>query len=401
MAIIKNILEYRRDGSVVLYKRDGRNIWHARFKLPDGRWHRISTKHSNLKYASDFACEKYDELKYAHKLGVPIQTKRFSQVADLAIAEMQKELDAGHGKSVYKTYISSINLHLKPFFGKKNIDKISYQDINDFYNSQQNKFSTPLKASTITNYNSAINRIYDYAMSKGWISQGQIPKLKNNGTSSQRRPAFTREEWNILVRRLRDYCKIGHKEVTRQMRELLRDYVLILGNTGIRHGTEAINLKWKHITWFTDRDGNRYLQLSVDGKTGRRDLIARHNVENYLKRIQSRFSDLAKYSFDELLKLQVDEYVFRLPNGNITNNLNKSFMQFLKHYGMLKDKFGDNRTLYSLRHTYATLALVGSNISIHDLARQMGTSVAMIEQHYSHLTPAMKANVFAGERLNK
>jgi hypothetical protein len=31
----------------------------------------------------------------------------------------------------------------------------------------------------------------------------------------------------------------------------------------------------------------------------------------------------------------------------------------------------------------------------------MGTSVGMIEQHYSHLTPAMKATVFAGERLMK
>lgn len=37
------------------------------------------------------------------------------------------------------------------------------------------------------------------------------------------------------------------------MRELLRDYVLILANTGIRHGTEAINLNWRHIEWFINR----------------------------------------------------------------------------------------------------------------------------------------------------
>ncbi len=139
--------------------------------------------------------------------------------------------------------------------------------------------------------------------------------------------------------------------------------------------------------------------MAVDGKTGRRDLIARHSVEDYLKRIQSRFPDLAKYDFDELLKKQVDEYVFRLSSGKRTNNLNQSFRQFLRHNKLLEDKHGDTRTLYSLRHTYATLALVGSNIGIHDLARQMGTSVGMIEQHYSHLTPAMKATVFAGERL--
>ncbi len=401
MALIKNTLEYRRDGSVVLYRRDGRNIWYARFRLPDGKWHRLSTRHTDLKYAAEFAGEKYDEAKYAYKLGVPVLTKRFTDVADLTVAEMQKELDAGHGKTVYLTYIATIKLHLKPFFGKKNIDKISYQDINDFYNEQQDKATKPLKSSTITNYNAALNRIYEYAMIKGWIVQGQIPKLKNRGAASDRRPAFTLDEWNSIARRLRDWCLIGHKAVTREMRELLRDYVLIMGNTGIRHGTEAANLKWKHISWHTDRDGNRFIQMAVDGKTGRRDLIARHSVEDYLKRIQSRFPELAKYDFDELLKKQVDEYVFRMSSGKRTNNLNQSFRQFLRHNKLLEDKHGDTRTLYSLRHTYATLALVGSNIGIHDLARQMGTSVGMIEQHYSHLTPAMKATVFAGERLMK
>ena len=33
------------------------------------------------------------------------------------------------------------------------------------------------------------------------------------------------------------------------------------------------------------------------------------------------------------------------------------------------------------------------------LARQMGTSVKMIEQHYGHLNPAMKADVIAGKRM--
>jgi integrase len=59
-----------------------------------------------------------------------------------------------------------------------------------------------------------------------------------------------------------------------------------------------------------------------------------------------------------------------------------------------------NRTLYSLRHTYATLALV-EGISIHELAKQMGTSVAMLEQHYSKITPELVAEKFAGKRVEK
>jgi len=55
------------------------------------------------------------------------------------------------------------------------------------------------------------------------------------------------------------------------------------------------------------------------------------------------------------------------------------------------------RTLYSLRHFYATYQLYkGSNI--HQLAIQMGTSVSMLEQHYSKLTPMLIANNIAGVR---
>ena len=33
--------------------------------------------------------------------------------------------------------------------------------------------------------------------------------------------------------------------MTQAAREVLRNYVLFLANTGMRHGTEALNLKWK------------------------------------------------------------------------------------------------------------------------------------------------------------
>ena len=72
------------------------------------------------------------------------------------------------------------------------------------------------------------------------------------------------------------------------MRELLRDYVLILANTGMRHGTESYGLKWKHISFHTGKNGRRYLMMNVNGKTGKRELVARHNVAGYLQRIHAR-----------------------------------------------------------------------------------------------------------------
>ena len=388
-------LKYVRDGEVVLYKKSPNRFWQCRFKLPNAKWHRCSTKHTNFDYAVKTATEIYDESRFLHKYNLPLQSKRFQHVAELAIKDMQRELEAGIGKSVYHTYISSIRTHLIPYFAKKTIDKITVLDLRNFKAHQTRKLNRPLKTSTITNYNASLNRIFDIAISKDWMSKSQVPPLSNKGVKGERRPAFSVHEWIVMMRALRTWQSMGHTTVTRNMRELLRDYVMILTNTGMRYGTESQNIKWKHINWFMDKDSNRYLMIAVDGKTGRRELIARHNVLVYLERIQSRFADLNSMTFDELLEAKLDVHVFRLRNGLQTNNLNQSFEQFLKFVGLLKDKFGDNRTLYSLRHTYATMTLMRGQVGIHDLARQMGTSVVMIERHYSHLNSAMKAKSFS------
>ncbi len=63
--------------------------------------------------------------------------------------------------------------------------------------------------------------------------------------------------------------------------------------------------------------------------------------------------------------------------------------------GLLKTAEGQNRTLYSLRHTYATLEMLRGGVDIHTLSKQMGNSAAMIERHYSKLTATMAAERLA------
>ena len=104
-------------------------------------------------------------------------------------------------------------------------------------------------------------------------------------------------------------------------------------------------------------------------------------------------------SFDELLKAKLNKPVFRLSDGTVTKNLRQTFKAFLKEKGLLVcPRTGQHRTLYSLRHTYATFALVTDGMEIHTLATQMGTSIQMIEKHYSHLTPRLKKDMLTGPR---
>jgi integrase len=254
------------------------------------------------------------------------------------------------------------------------------------------------RASTITNHNTALNRVLEYAVDMGYMSNAHIPKLQNDGSKSKPRPAFSKTEYKSLTSFMTSWCKKGHMQRTKDMRELLRDYVLILANTGMRHGTEALELKWKDIQWIT-MDKERYLQFTVDGKTGKRDLIARHNTQDYLERLQLRNDEIKKLSFDTLLKKRVNDYVFKLRDGTTSKHLNGTFRHLMRDSGLNKN--GGNKTLYSLRHTYAHLAIIEENMDVYTLSKQMGTSVKMIEQYYGHITPAHVASKLAGKRMVK
>jgi integrase len=72
----------------------------------------------------------------------------------------------------------------------------------------------------------------------------------------------------------------------------------------------------------------------------------------------------------------------------------------MRESGLDKDReTKEKRSLYSLRHTYAHMSILNESMDVYTLAKQMGTSVKMIEQHYGHLKPAQKADVIAGKRM--
>jgi integrase len=163
-------------------------------------------------------------------------------------------------------------------------------------------------------------------------------------------------------------------------------------NTGVRHGTEALPLRWKHLQWHWIGD-KKYLRIWVSGKTGPRYLIAKNVVIKVLERVL-KWQKLPYSGLDAIIEAKFDRLIFRLPTGEQISNMENIFRNLMVRSCMRMDSGGQNRTLYSLRHTYATFALA-RGLDIHTLARQMGTSVGMIERHYSKLTPMMSAEKLA------
>jgi integrase len=389
------------DGAAVLYRRDRSSNWQCRYKLNDGKWRRKTTSTSSVGDAKKIATKIFYEGEYKRANNLPVDQRRFGPIADAVSRQLEGALSDGSGKSVYKSYILAIKNYLKPFFGTNTLDNITPALLKEFDGWRHKKLGREPTASTITTHNSAMNKVFDFAEQHGWMTAAVRPALSNKGRRSRARPAFTLPEYLQLMRDFMPRWILEARTAKNaMMKELLRDYILVLASTGIRHGTEAYNLKWRHIDWH-EKAGERYLRLRVNGKTGERTAIARRGTENFFRRIQLRFPELKHFSFDELLAQKVDSYVFRLADGTRTTSLNQTFEVLMRESGLAVGAASETpRTLYSLRHMYATFMLMDGT-SIHELARQMGTSVQMLEQHYSKITPELVPEKFAGPKLRK
>jgi integrase len=161
---------------------------------------------------------------------------------------------------------------------------------------------------------------------------------------------------------------------------MLQNYVLILANSGLRTG-EARTLRWGDCHKQFRMENGRTVSdmiLSVKGKTGKRDVVAAQDtVETCLKRLWGyRKNEVGK-------EPPKTEPVFTNHQGKAVTSFKKSFSSLLKECGLEQSTDGEKRTLYSLRHTYATFRL-DEGMSINDLRLNMGTSVKMIETYYYH-----------------
>jgi integrase len=163
---------------------------------------------------------------------------------------------------------------------------------------------------------------------------------------------------------------------------MLWNYMLILANTGIRVG-EARTLRWSDIRTQQNDTSEPTVIFYVSGKTGGREVVSRNaDVLDYLARLKSLYD-----------QPNPDGFVFSHPDGKPIKSFKKSFAGLLNDAGVTFDKEGNRRTIYSLRHTYATFRLT-EGVTVYTLARNMGTSVSMVERFYGQTrTPDQAAEL--------
>ena len=380
-----------------LVRRDDSKKWQAHYKLDNLKtWFRRSTDTADVKEAARIAERMWMKATFDLEEGRPVISKKFKPVAEIVLRRMEAEISAGTAKPSFRDYVSAIKLYLIPFYGAYNVDGIKPSVISDFHVWRREKVGRELSGSAQNNHNAALNLIFDEAIERGYMTAYERPLTKNTGVESDRRAEFSHEELEAMMKYAAKFIDDGRTARTRIIRELLAIYVPFMAATGMRPGTEAEYLEWRHID-VEIRDGQPILHFRLQrGKRGARNFVAHNSCWLLLERLRQLSPDLAGMTLEEVLKKKIPKLLFRLSDGSVPDNWNKPFRQWLEDSELLNCPVtGKERSLYSLRHYYATQRLL-EGIPIHDLAEQMGTSVLMITKHYSHLTPLMKAKQFAG-----
>jgi integrase len=427
---------------LILYRRERSNVWQCRFKV-GGIWQRKSTKEQDFKAAEQVAHELLIKAEMRKESNLPVVTRKFKDVAKLAIKRLENDINSGNSKAIYKDYVRVIRDYLIPILGRRNIDNIDYKALADLDAQRIVMMKKEPSQSTLLTQNAALNRVFDEAQMRGLITDAIRPSLSVAGRKSVRRPPFSIEEVRAIDARFDDWVEKARTEKSRELRALLRDYVDVMLDTGARPGNELLDLKWKQITYshyptavntgvidnagetdeldiVDDIDGvdefvrsneviagelNPNVLMVVSGKTGRREILGARRTVRALQRIAIRNYGIAKSISKPLADLTSknnNDYVFRISNQHAPTSFPRLFATFLKEHELLIEPgTGLTRVFYSLRHTYATLALTHDKVPIHTLAKQMGTSVAMIEKHYSHLQVIQAKEQLRGSEREK
>ena len=380
-----------------LVRRGDSKKWQAHYKLDALKtWFRRSTNTADVKEATRIAERLWMKATFDQEDGRPVISRRFKPVAEVVLRRLDAEILAATAKPSARDYVSAIRLYLIPFYGNYNIDGIKPAVISEFHVWRRERVGRELSGSAQNNHNAALNLIFDEAIERGYLTEYARPATKNTGADSDRRAEFSHEELEAMMLHAPKFIADGRTARTKMIRELLAIYVPFMAATGMRAGTEAEFLEWRHID-VEVRDGQPVLHFRLQrGKLGARNFVAHNSCWLLLERLRQLSPDLVSMTLDEVLKKRLPHRLFRLSDGSVPDNWNKPFRQWLEGASLLNCPVtGKERSLYSLRHYYATQRLL-EGIPIHDLSQQMGTSVLMITKHYSHLTSLMKAKQFAG-----
>jgi len=361
-------------GKVHVYRRDGSQYWQCSTYLA-GRNRRLSTKEDSLARAKDFAEDWYLELRAKYRLGDLRNEKTFKQAAEVFKREYEIITEGQRSPIYVDTVMRRLRLYLIPFFGDKGLSEVTSGLVQEYRIWRRDKSASgnPPSRSSMHQEIVALRQVLKTAIRHGWMTH--LPDLsmpyKTAGKITHR-GWFSHDEYKRLYeatrRRVREANGTKHEWHYGQ----LHDFVLLMANTGLRPD-EIKRLQYRDVSIVHDEDTDEtILEIEVRGKRGVGYCKSTHGAVRPFERMWTRNNP------------QPSDLLFKVSHRGIFNKI-------LKAEDLKVDREGNQRTAYSLRHTYICFRLM-EGADIYQIAKNCRTSVEMIEKYYaSHIKNSLNA----------
>jgi integrase len=360
------------------------------------RYKTVCLETTDTHEARDKAFDYDAELRFKVKHDMPVFDRTFSQVAKEYCDWQKQRADAGEITKKRWEVEDGFIRNLNRYVGNDQITLIGEEKWRGFplWRRSQGLDKRVNKVSdwTIRSQMKTFRAVMMYAVRKKYISAERLELFRGRlKLDKPRGEAFTLEEYRALYTHAREWQHRANSKKTSWYRQMFYNFMLIMANTGLRPA-EAKNLRWRDVGEpVKGKNGKQFLPLRVRGKGKFRELVAPITVSTYIERIR----ELVEERFRELGKqMTPDDFVFIAYDGSRAKSLYASMLNDLlgkEETNLQLSAAGKRRNTYSFRHTFATFRLMHGT-DVYFLAKQMGTSVQMIEDYYGHITPVKNAD---------
>lgn len=364
-------------GRLHVYKRPGSRYWQCSTYLA-GKNHRKTLHEEGIAQAKDLAEDWFLGLKLKNKAGELQGGKTFADAAKQFKIEYGALTQGQRNHQYVDGHWRRLKLHILPFLGPLPLaaataGKVQEYRVHRMTRPEGAEKWKPPAHSTLHQEIVVIRQVLKTAQRHGWLSN--LPDLSPPWKSSTKvghRAWFSKLEYRQLYLATRDRAKHPRKEQWRRRCEDFHDYVLFLGNTGLRPD-EAHLLEYRDVNVVRDHDSQEViLVIDVRGKRG----------TGYCKSTRQ-----AVTPFLRLRKRANPKPTDRLFPTSFSALLNA----VLQDLDLKFDREGKRRTAYSLRHSYICFRL-SEGADVYQIAKNCRTSVEMIQKYYAvHIKDTLNA----------
>ena len=386
-------------GQILLYRRKFKGkespYWRARIRVPSSKGYLdFSTRTRYAAEAERIAIDKFREAEGRIQQGLPLRPILFERAANEYLEWKHGQANVGRcSETVYKYHKSIVENALVPFFGAMFLHKLRPMDVERFQETRKNngiRRGVQVRPATLNRDNAVLRAVLKFAMRQDYIRT--MPTIENVSAFA-RRPSFSTEEAEVLKQKLDEWVNNTHEfdgPHVRDYRRLFQLYCLVIYFAGIRPGKEMASLRWEDLEHIKDVDTNYVLLKVQTAKRKDGDLVFRPviGLDELWKSFEALEGSHLKKEFGFIFAhprtTQLDPAFIGLPIASFKTQ----WSHFIKWAGLEHEPSPPyrRRTLYSLRHLYFEQRLIHSDVRLHELAVNGGSSPEVIARWYHHAT---------------